>query len=51
MIEDVIEQLTRIYLKEIDKEQEKFVITRKDLADFCIKMMKVVRRVENDSNV
>lgn len=51
MIEDVIEQLTKIYLKEIDKEQEKFVITRKDLANFYLKMMRVVRRVENDSNV
>lgn len=51
MTEDIIEQLTRIYLKEIDKEQDKFIMTRKDLADFCLKMMKLIRRIENDSNV
>lgn len=50
-VEDIIEQLTKIYLKEIDKEQKLFIMTRKDLADFCLKMMKLVRRIENDSNV
>lgn len=50
MTEDVIYQLTKIYLKEIDKE-EKFIMTRKDLASFCLKMMKLIRRIENDSNV
>lgn len=48
MTEDIIEQLTRIYLKEIDKEQDKFVITKKELVKFCLKMMKLVRRIENE---
>ena len=46
MTEEVIEQLTRIYLKEIDKEQSKFIMTKKDLINFCLKMMKLVRRIE-----
>lgn len=48
MTEDIIEQLTKIYLKEIDKEQNKFIMTRKDLVNFCLKMMKLVRRVGNE---
>lgn len=47
MTEDVIYQLTKIYLKEIDKE-EKFIMSRKDLADFCLKMMKLIRRIESE---
>lgn len=46
MTEEVIEQLTRIYLKEIDKEQDRFIMTKKDLVDFCLRMMKLVRRIE-----
>lgn len=48
MIEDIIEQLTKIYLKEIDKEQDKFIMTKKDLVKFCLKVMKLVRKVENE---
>lgn len=46
MTEEVIEQLTRIYLKEIDKKQDKFIMTKKDLVSFCLKMMRLVRRIE-----
>lgn len=46
MTEEVIEQLTRIYLKEIDKKQDRFIMTKKDLVDFCLKMMRLVRRIE-----
>ena len=46
MTEEVIEQLTRIYLKEIDKKQDKFIMTKKDLVDFCLRMMRLVRRIE-----
>lgn len=46
MTEETIEELTKLYLKEIDKEQDKFVMTKKDLIKFCLKLMKVVRRVE-----
>lgn len=46
MTQEVIEELTKLYLKEIDKEQEKFVMTKKDLIKFCLKLMKVVRTNE-----
>ena len=46
MTEEVIEQLTRIYLKEIDRKQDKFIMTKKDLINFCLKMMRLVRRIE-----
>lgn len=46
MTEEVIEQLTKIYLKEIDKKQDKFIMTKKDLVDFCLKMMRLVRKIE-----
>ena len=46
MTEEVIEQLTRIYLKEIDKKQDKFIMTKKDLVDFCLRMMRLVRKIE-----
>ena len=46
MTEEVIEELTRIYLKEIDKKQDKFIMTKKDLVDFCLRMMRLVRRIE-----
>lgn len=48
MTEEVIEQLTRIYLKEIDKEQDKFIMTKKELIKFCLKMMKIIKRCEDE---
>jgi len=49
MAEETIYQLTKMYLEEIDKEQDKFVMTKKDLINFCIKMMKIVRKVEDET--
>lgn len=48
MTEDVIEELTKIYLKEVDKKQDKYIMTRKELINFCLKMMRLVRRIENE---
>lgn len=48
MAEDVIEELTKIYLKEVDKKQDKFIMTRKELINFCLKMMRLVRRYEDE---
>ena len=48
MTEEVIEQLTRIYLKEIDRKQDKFIMTKKELISFCLKMMKVIKRCEDE---
>lgn len=47
MTEETIYQLTKMYLEEIDKKQDKFVMTKKDLINFCIKMMKVIGKIEN----
>ena len=47
MTEETIYQLTKMYLEEIDKEQDKFVMTKKQLINFCIKMMKVIKNIEN----
>ena len=48
MTEDVIEELTKIYLKEVDKKQDKYIMTRKELINFCLKMMRLVRRYEDE---
>lgn len=49
MTEETIYQLTKMYLEEIDKEQDKFVMTKKDLINFCIKMMKVLKKAEENA--
>lgn len=46
MTDDVIYELTKLYLKEIGKEDDKFVMTKKELIKFCLKMMKVVKQAE-----
>ena len=48
MTEDIIYELTKLYLKEIDKKEDKFIITKKELINFCLKMMKVIRRYEDE---
>lgn len=47
MAEEVIYELTKLYLKEIDKKEEKFIMTKKELISFCLKMMKEIKRYEN----
>ena len=46
--DDVIYELTKLYLEEFDKKEDKFVMTKKQLIDFCLKMMKIVKRIEGD---
>ena len=46
MTDDVIYELSKIYLKEIDKKEEKIIITKKELINFCIKLMKVIKRID-----
>lgn len=48
MADDVIYELTKLYLKEIDKKEDKFIMTKKELISFCLKMMKVIKRCEDD---
>lgn len=50
MAEDVIVELTKILIKEDFEHrdnQEKFIITKKQLLSFCIKLMKLVKKFEN----
>ena len=47
MTEDVIYELTKLYLKEVDKKEDRFIMTKKELINFCLKMMKVIKRYEN----
>lgn len=47
MADDVIYELTKLYLKEVDKKEDKFIISKKELIKFCLKLMKVVQRYEN----
>ena len=46
MTEDVIYELTKLYLKEVDKKEDKFIMTKKELINFCIKMVKIIKRYE-----
>lgn len=46
MTEEVIYELTKLYLKEIDKKEDKFIMTKKELINFCLKMMKIIKRIE-----
>lgn len=46
MTEDVIYELTKLYLKEVDKKENKFIMSKKELINFCLKMMKVIERYE-----
>lgn len=49
MAEDVIVELTKILIKEDFENrdnQEKFIITKKQLLSFCIKLMKLVKKFE-----
>lgn len=48
MTEETIYQLTKMYLEEVDKKQDKFIMTKQELIGFCIKLMKVLKRVEED---
>lgn len=46
MAEEVIYELTKLYLKEVNKKENKFIMTKKELINFCLKMMKVIKKVE-----
>ena len=50
MTEEVLYELTKLYLEEIDKKQEKFIITKKGLIGFAIKLVKLIKKVEDSSS-
>lgn len=46
MTEDTIEVLTEILIKEhIKGNKEKYILTKEDLARFCIKVLKEIQRI------
>lgn len=47
MTEDVIYELTKLYLKQVNKKEDKFIMSKKELISFCLKMMKVIERYED----
>ena len=49
MSDDVIEELTKLQIKEhFEGTKGRFVLTKEELIRFCIKMMKVVRKYEEE---
>lgn len=46
MAEEVIYELTKLYLKEVDKKEDRFIMSKKELISFCLKMMKVIEKIE-----
>lgn len=46
LIEESIEILTRMYLEEkfLEKDETKYIIDKKDLIKFCIKLLKEIDR-------
>ena len=42
MIDDAIEILTRMVIKEHEKEEEMLYISKKDLLKICIKILKII---------
>ena len=48
MLEETIEELTKLYIKEnFDKTKKvKFIITKEELIKFCIKLVKVVKKID-----
>lgn len=51
MIDDVICELTKLKIKEYEKSKKvqpkKYTMTKEQLINFCIKMMKVICNVED----
>ena len=52
ILEEAIEILTKQMIEEffVDKNEKKYIITKQDLYTFSIKLIKVIKRVEDDYN-
>lgn len=52
MIDDVICELTKLKIKEYEKSKKvqpkKYTMTKEQLITFCIKLIKVIERCENE---
>ena len=54
MLEAVIEELTKLFLKEqFNKTDEEvyYKVNKKDLIKFCITLVKLIRQIDEDENL
>lgn len=53
VLDDTIEELTKLYIKEHleNKNNKHYVLTKEELIRFCIKLVKVVKKVEDGSEI
>lgn len=51
MLDDTIEELTRIYIEEHLQSSDKkhYVLTKEELIKFCIKLVKVIKRIDEEN--
>lgn len=49
MLDDTIDELTKLYIEEHLKNYDKkhYIVTKEELMKFCIKLVKVVKRIED----
>ena len=50
MLDETIEELTKLYIEEHFKKENKnkYAISKEELIQFCIKLVKVVKRVNDE---
>lgn len=53
MLDDTVAELTRIYIEEYLKNEnkKKYVVTKDELIQFCIKLVKVIKRVDDVNEI
>lgn len=53
MLNDTVAELTRIYIEEYLKKEKKkkYIVTKEELIQFCIKLVKVIKRVEDGNEI
>lgn len=51
MLDDTIEELTRIYIEEHlqSSDKKQYVLTKEELIKFCIKLIKVIKRIDEEN--
>lgn len=49
MLDDTIEELTKLYIKEHleNKNNKRYVLTKEQLMKFCIKLVKVIKKIDD----
>lgn len=49
MLDDTIEELTKLYIKEHleTKDNKHYVLKKEELMKFCIKLVKVIKKIDD----